>query len=234
MPRRLLDLKRPFDLYLPTTCIPPSISWDSPFKKVHLSINRCAGLLDRSGYAERYDEEARQADRKYNKLPPGFSANFLCWIPRGYNLQVGTDSRRCGYALISIRLRIQYFSPMRIRVQALSSPSSFKKFTFFFLYLLLFYLLFRYCCLGTGTSTYRTSGNCTTYRLKSGHLKMIVKLFKPKKMDFFIWANFAVAGSGSGYRKGKSMQTRDCTGMLLNHIGKSADHPHIIILTVYV
>jgi hypothetical protein len=47
-----------------------------------------AGLLDRSGYAERYAEEARQADRKYNRLPQGFSSEILSWVPRGYTLQV--------------------------------------------------------------------------------------------------------------------------------------------------
>lgn len=46
------------------------------------------GLLNGSGYAERYAEEARLADRKYNKLPPGFSADILSWVPRGYTLQV--------------------------------------------------------------------------------------------------------------------------------------------------
>jgi hypothetical protein len=46
------------------------------------------GLLDRSGYAERFAEESRQADRKYSKLPAGFSAEILSWIPRGYTLQV--------------------------------------------------------------------------------------------------------------------------------------------------
>ena len=46
------------------------------------------GLLEKGEYREKYLEESIQADKKYPKLPPSFSKEFLTWVPVGYTLQV--------------------------------------------------------------------------------------------------------------------------------------------------
>jgi len=45
-------------------------------------------LLEKGEYREKYLEESIQADKKYPKLPPSFSKEFLTWVPVGYTLQV--------------------------------------------------------------------------------------------------------------------------------------------------
>ncbi|XP_023334875.1 uncharacterized protein LOC111706274 [Eurytemora carolleeae] len=57
-------------------------------QEIQALILHLKGLLEKGEYREKYLEESIQADKKYPKLPPSFSKEFLTWVPVGYTLQV--------------------------------------------------------------------------------------------------------------------------------------------------
>jgi len=57
-------------------------------QEIQALILHLKGLLEHSGYRERFLEVADSCDKVYSQLPKGFTQDYLGWVPVGYTLQV--------------------------------------------------------------------------------------------------------------------------------------------------
>ncbi len=55
---------------------------------VDLNMILFLDLLSDTEYNQSFNELGEQADEKYEKLPPGFTKQYLSWLPTGYTLKV--------------------------------------------------------------------------------------------------------------------------------------------------
>jgi len=68
-------------------------------QEIHALILHLKGLLEKGAYREIFEQEGKNADLKYSRLPSSFTKEYLCWVPIGYTLQV-LESEEDNFAVI--------------------------------------------------------------------------------------------------------------------------------------
>jgi len=67
--------------------------------EIQALVNHLRDLLSDTEYNQSFNELGEKADEKYEKLPPGFTKQYLSWLPTGYTLKV-LESERNNFTLM--------------------------------------------------------------------------------------------------------------------------------------